>query len=139
MEQREAVIRLWFSLWLNQSALGMDRIFSDDAVYIESWGPEYHGLEAIRHWFQEWNTRGTVLQWDIRQFFHQDDQTVVQWYFRNAMKDGTVEAFDGLSLIRWTEDGKICFLQEFGCNIHRYDPYQNGPEPQFQDQTVMWF
>ena len=40
-------------------------IFSQDALYIESWGPEYRGAETIRHWFQEWNTRGTVLQWDM--------------------------------------------------------------------------
>lgn len=139
MEYREAIIRLWFGLWLAKSDQGIDGIFSGDAVYIESWGPKYHGLDKICHWFREWNTRGTVLQWDIQQFFHRDDQTVVQWYFRNAMNDGTVEAFDGLSLIRWTEDGKICFLQEFGCNTHRYDPYQNGPEPRFPAQSVMWF
>ena len=79
MEKREQLIRLWFDLWLRKEELGIDSIFAPDACYIESWGPEYHGIEAIRHWFREWNTRGTVLRWEIRQFIHQGDQTVVEW------------------------------------------------------------
>ena len=139
MDDREQRIWTWFEMWLRQSDEGMEKLFAPDAVYGESWGPEYHGLEKIRHWFREWNTRGCVEQWDIRQFFHKDDQTVVEWQFKNRMKDGRVEAFDGMSLIRWTAEGRICFLQEFGCNENRYDPYEKGPEPQFRDEKAMWF
>ena len=139
METRERVIRLWFDMWLKKADLGILEIFSQDALYIESWGPEYRGAETIRHWFQEWNSRGTVLQWDIRQFFHKGDQTVVQWHFRNRMDDGRVESFEALSLIRWTPEGRISFLQEFGCNENRYDPYQDGPEPKFRESAAAWF
>ena len=31
--------------------------------------------------------------------------------------------FDGLSLIRWSVDGKIAFLQEYACTEKRYCPY----------------
>lgn len=139
MDKREETVRLWFRMWLEKTDLGIREIFAPDARYIESWGPEYHGVEAIRHWFREWNSRGTVLQWDIRQFFHKGDQTVVEWYFRNRMRDGDPEAFDGMTLIRWTPEGQIAFLQEFGCNENRYDPYRNGPEPVFRDEKAMWF
>lgn len=139
MNQQENTVRLWFDMWLKKADLGILDIFTQDAVYIESWGPEYHGAEKIRHWFQEWNSRGTVLQWDIRQFFHKGDQTVVQWHFRNRMDDGRVESFEGLSLVRWTPEGRISFLQEFGCNENRYDPYQDGPEPQFREGPAAWF
>lgn len=139
MNDRETVIRQWFAMWLNDTDTGIDRIFSPDADYIESWGPAYHGAAAIRHWFTEWNTRGRVLRWDIRQFFHKDDQTVVEWYFQNRMKDGRIEAFEGMSLVRWNAAGQICFLQEFGCNEHRYDPYQNGPTPTFEPGAPRWF
>ena len=122
MNEREQKIQVWFKMWLEGSDQGIEDIFSPDAVYVESWGPEYHGLEKIRHWFREWNTRGTVLRWDIRQFFHRDDQTVVEWRFQNRMDDGRMEAFEGMSLIRWTAEGRICFLKEFGCNENRYDP-----------------
>ena len=114
-------------------------IFSNNAIYIESWGPEYHGIKKIILWFEEWNTRGTVLQWDIKQFFHKDNQTIVEWYFKNKMDDGNVEAFDGISLIEWTPDDKIALLKEFGCNENRYDPYKDGTIPHFRDENAMWF
>lgn len=139
MKQREKIIRLWFDMWLKKSDLGISDIFSQDAVYVESWGPEYHGALKIKHWFEEWNSRGTVLQWDIRQYFHEENQTVVEWYFKSAMKDESVDEFDGISLIQWTNEDKICFLKEFGCNIHRYDPYQNSATPCFREEKQLWF
>jgi hypothetical protein len=139
MDKREETVRLWFDMWLKKEDLGIERVFSEDAIYIESWGPEYQGADKIQLWFTEWNRRGTVLAWDIRQFFHKGDQTVVEWFFKNAMSDGKAETFDGVSLIRWTKSGKICFLKEFGCNLDRYDPYQNGPVPQFPNEAVQWF
>ena len=67
--------------------MGILDIFSDNTVYIESWGPKYEGAAKIKLWFDEWNTRGSVLQWDIEQCFHKGNQTVVEWYFKNSMKD----------------------------------------------------
>ena len=139
LNKREKIIRLWFDMWLQRQDLGISDIFSDDAVYTESWGPEYHGAAKIRLWFEEWNTRGSVLQWDIRQFFHKGDQTVVEWYFKCQMEDERTDAFDGVSLIEWTDDDRIRLLKEFGCNINNYDPYQYGDTPQFNDEKVGWF
>ena len=137
MEEREQKLRAWFEMWIRRSDEGAEALFDRDAVYIESWGPEYHGLEKIRHWFREWNTRGVVLRWDIRQFFHKGNQTVAEWAFENRMSDGTVEAFEGMTLVCWTENGKIGFLQEFGCNQNRYDPYESGPKPQFRAEQAL--
>lgn len=108
MNEREKIIRLWFDMWLQKKDLGISEIFADNSLYIESWGPEYHGSAKIKLWFDEWNTRGTVLQWDIKQFFHKENKTIVEWYFKNQMKNGKVEAFDGVSLIDWTSDNNIC-------------------------------
>ena len=138
-KQRESKIRQWFSMWLCKQDTGLEELFAPDAVYIESWGPEYHGSGKIKLWFDEWNTRGTVERWDIRQYFHKGDQTVVEWAFRCAMEDGTVQSFDGLSLIRWNEAGQIRFLQEFGCNENRYDPYAQGDTPVFREEPALWF
>ncbi|NCE66162.1 nuclear transport factor 2 family protein [Pseudoflavonifractor sp. 524-17] len=139
MDERERIVQQWFHLWLNPAGGAVSSIFTPDAVYIESWGPEYHGCEAIQHWFDEWNTRGQVVRWGIKQFFHKDAQTVVEWYFKNRMNSGAAEAFDGMSLIRWAPEGKICYLQEFGCNKDRYDPYEKGDPPQFREQPANWF
>ena len=136
---QEAQLRRWFSMWLDKQDTGIEDLFAPDAVYIESWGPEYHGSGKIKLWFDEWNTRGTVERWDIRQYFHKGDQTVVEWVFRCTMTDGTVQSFDGLSLIRWNKAGQICFLQEFGCNENRYDPYAQGNTPVFREEQALWF
>ena len=138
-KQRESKIRQWFSMWLDKQDTGIEELFAPDAVYIESWGPEYHGSGKIKLWFDEWNSRGTVERWDIRQYFHKGDQTVVEWVFRCTMTDGTVQSFDGLSLIRWNKAGQICFLQEFGCNENRYDPYAQGNTPVFREEQALWF
>lgn len=139
IENKEKIIKLWFDMWLQKKDLGITDIFSNDAIYIESWGPKYKGSEKIKHWFTEWNTRGDVLVWDIKQYFHKENQTIVEWYFKNSMNDGKIEEFDGVSLIEWTQEPKICFLKEFGCNIKNYDPYQNKLNPQFKDEEAMWF
>ena len=138
-KQRENKIRRWFSMWLDRQDGGIGELFAPDAVYIESWGPEYHGMEKIKLWFDEWNTRGRVEHWDIRQFFHKGDQTVAEWTFRCAMADGSTQSFDGLSLIGWNEAGQIRFLQEFGCNENRYDPYAKGKIPVFRKEQALWF
>ena len=138
-KQRESKIRQWFSMWLRKQDTGIEELFAPDAVYIESWGPEYHGNWKIKLWFDEWNSRGTVERWDIQQYFHKEDQTVVEWAFRCAMTDGTIQSFDGLSLIRWNEADQICFLQEFGCNENRYDPYAQGDTPAFRKEQALWF
>ncbi len=139
MSRREERIRLWFDMWLRKRDLGIAELFAPDAVYIESWGPRYEGAARIQLWFEEWNSRGTVLRWEIRQFFHREDQTVVEWFFKDRMNDGRAEEFDGLSLIQWTQDNTIQFLKEFGCNINHYDPYQDGTVPHFREEAPMWF
>ena len=55
------------------------------------------------------------------------------------MDAGNVEAFDGMSLIEWTPDGKIALLKEFGCNCNNYNPYQYGDQPRFSDEKAIWF
>ncbi|MCM1148833.1 MAG: nuclear transport factor 2 family protein [Butyricicoccus sp.] len=139
MGEREEKIRLWFDMWLRQKDSGIDKIFAEDVIYIESWGPKYENRAAVKHWFEEWNTRGRVLVWEIKQFFHKQDRTVVEWYFKNRMDDGRNEEFDGVSLVEWTPDGKISFLKEFGCNLNNYNPYQNGDTPQFRNEKANWF
>ena len=84
MQEREKIIHAWFDMWLTGRDTGTEEIFMPDAVYIESWGPQYQGCAAIRHWFQEWNTRGKVIAWDIRQFFHK--RTKRLWNGTSRMK-----------------------------------------------------
>ena len=71
MEEREKIIkRSARLLWLQQRDLGIDNIFEENVIYIESWSPKYENRDTVKHWFNEWNTRGKVLKWDIKQYFH---------------------------------------------------------------------
>ena len=53
MDNRERIIRLWFDMWLTKKDLGISDIFSNNAIYIETWGPEYHEIKKIILWFEE--------------------------------------------------------------------------------------
>lgn len=139
MDDRERIIRQWFDMWLKKDNSYIMDIFSKNAEYIESWGPAYKGVEKIKLWFDEWNTRGNVTEWNIKQYFHKGNQTIVEWFFKNTMENGKIESFDGLTLVKWTNDNKICFLKEFGCNLNHYDPYENDTAPHFQEEQAMWF
>ncbi len=126
-------------MWLLRDDTGIEDIFADAIIYIESWGPRYDGLATVKHWFAEWNNRGRVVTWDIRQFFHAGNRTVAAWYFKSSMDDGGSDEFDGLSLIEWDADDKIRFLQEYGCNRNNYNPYQDSEAPRFRDEKPRWF
>lgn len=139
MNEREQIIQLWFKMWLTQQDLGMDDIFAEDVIYTESWSPKYNNRQVVKHWFNEWNTRGKVMEWKIKQFFHKDNQTVVEWYFKNEMNNGNIEEFDRMSLIVWTADNKIKSLKEFGCNLNNYNPYEDSDTPKFRDEKTSWF
>jgi len=49
MNEREKIIRLWFDMWLTQQDLGIDDIFLDDVIYIESWSPKYENCQTVKH------------------------------------------------------------------------------------------
>lgn len=36
MKKREEIIRLWFSMWIEQKDLGIGDIFAEDVIYTES-------------------------------------------------------------------------------------------------------
>lgn len=111
-------------MWLHKQDAGIQHIFAEKCQYIESWGPKYVGSAAIAQWFANWNQTNAVLQWDIKQFFHKENQTAAEWYFQYAMDGGAPEEFDGMSVVTWNNEGKIKHLKEFGCKLPHYEPDQ---------------
>lgn len=123
MIEREQIIKNYFESWLNKNGLMLKEIFDSKAVYSECYGPEYHGLEMIERWFEDWNKRGTVLVWDIKQFIHQANMTAVEWYFK-CEYDGDIGEFDGVSLIEFNDDNRIVNIKEFQSKIPHYCHYK---------------
>ena len=68
--QREDIVKSYFQSWLDKNIEPLESIFSDDIIYSECYGPEYHGLTQILKWFADWNINGAVLKWKIKKFIH---------------------------------------------------------------------
>ena len=68
--EKEDIVKRYFQSWLDKNIEPLGNIFSDDIIYSECYGPEYHGLPQILKWFSDWNKKGTVLKWEIKKFIH---------------------------------------------------------------------
>lgn len=134
---RDSRIKAWFGMWLRGEADGIDRLFTPDCIYTESWGPQYKGVEAVAHWFREWNTRGKVVMWEIFRTSHVGNRSYVEWLFEDHMHDGRRERFEGISAIEWRGD-RIASLTEYGCRIPHHDPYAPGTVKQEPEERT-WF
>lgn len=119
---KQEIVCAYFEAWLQKDIQTVAHTFSEDAVYTECYGPQYHGLCQILKWFADWNQKGTVLQWDIHRMVEQGRTVVVQWFFR-CDYDGTVSGFDGVSVIDFDEDDKICRLSEYQSEPKHIFPY----------------
>jgi len=115
-------IKAYFSAWLSKDASSLPLIFSENIIYSECYGPEYRGLEQILLWFADWNQRGTVLQWDIKNMIESGSIVCAEWYFR-CEYDGVVDGFNGISWIEFDENGKIAALREFQSKAEHNFPY----------------
>ena len=115
-------VRAYFFAWLSKDASVLPAIFAVDAVYTECYGPQYFGISQIQRWFADWNLRGSVLQWDIKNVLESGNALCVEWYFR-CEYDGVVDGFDGVSWIEFDEQGKIKALREFQSKAEHHFPY----------------
>ncbi len=120
--QREEAIRQYMLGWQNGDEALLTAPLSPDVCITESYGPVYEGLAEVRQWFQSWCSVGQVLRWDGLRFWHQDDETVVKWYFQ-CNYDGVVSSLDGLSLIRFDRDGCITSMEEYQSKAEHFRPY----------------
>lgn len=120
---REQIIRGYFRSWLLQDGSKLGDYFSDNIIYTECYGPRYCGLAQLRRWFSDWNQSGKVLKWDIKQFIHQGNISVVEWYFE-CLYDANQDGFDGVSIVLFDSDNKITTLKEFQSKAQHHFPYE---------------
>jgi hypothetical protein len=123
MNNREKIISNCFNSWITKSISTFCDSFADNAVYIESWGPGYKTKERIMAWFEEWNINNNVLIWDINHFYHTGDLCVCEWYFKCECA-GSIDDFNGVSLITLNEEDKIVLLKEYQSKTPNYYPYE---------------
>lgn len=119
----ENIIRNYFQAWIDNNIEPVKEAFSDDIVYTESYGPEYHGIEQVLKWFNDWHMKGTVLNWEIRQITIADRTAFVEWFFR-CDYEGNIDGFDGVTIARFNDQMKIYELKEFQSKSEHYYPYE---------------
>lgn len=121
--QPEDIIKKYFQAWINNDIETIKQTFSDNIVYSECYGPEYHGLPQIIRWFNDWNKKGHVLEWRIKRFIRQNNTLVVEWFFK-CDYEGVIDGFDGVTVADFDKDMKITRLCEFQSKSEHFFPYE---------------
>lgn len=116
------IIQKYFQAWIDADLKTVKEIFCDDVIYSECYGPEYHGLPQIIQWFEEWNNKGRVLEWTIKQTIEHNKTIIAEWYFK-CNYEGNTDGFDGVTIADFDDNGKIVSLREFQSKAEHYFPY----------------
>ena len=90
--------------------------------YTECYGPQYHGLDQVVRWFNDWNENDSVLEWTIKRTIEKENTIVVEWYFKCDCNN-KVSGFDGVTIADFDENGKIVRLSEFRSDSDHIYPY----------------
>lgn len=118
---KEDMIGEWFMAWFDPTWEKFHDVFEDEVYYSESWGPEYNGIGDVRKWFSKWHLHSKLVSWEIKQFYHTENNTIVEWYFCSRDEKSSV-GFDGCSIIEWGQNGKIHSLKEYSSSLPKYNP-----------------
>lgn len=122
MEERERIIKNYFDTWMKNEPMNLPVLFDSDITYVECYGPVYHGIDQIIQWFINWNMKGKVTEWSIKQFIHQNNISVVEWFFQCNYENCT-DGFDGVSIITFNDENKMTSVKEFQSKAEHYFPY----------------
>jgi len=79
MKNKEKIVKHYFKSWIKKDISIIEKHFSQNAKYIECYGPEYNGINQIRQWFNDWNKGNNVLKWDIKGFIENGNLISVEW------------------------------------------------------------
>lgn len=111
MNQSE-IVRQYFKSWTSKDRSIVDMHFAEAVRYIESYGPIYEGLAQVQQWFDDWNTKGSVLEWRIDKISALENTCFVEWFFKSDY-EGSIGYFDGVSIIEFDTDNKISLVKEY--------------------------
>lgn len=118
----EEMIEEYFQSWVKKDSSALNEYFADNIKYIECYGPEYENKKQCLKWFNDWNEKGSVLEWSIKQIKSVEQTHFVEWYFK-CEYEGNIDGFDGVSIIE-TVDNKISLVKEFQSKSEHYLPYK---------------
>lgn len=119
---RQEIIKQYFNSWIEKDINIIEEYFSQDVKYVECYGPEYNGKGQVIQWFNSWQKENNVLQWNIKQFFNQNNVIIAEWFFECEAKMNTY-SFDGVSIIEFDKNNNIIMVKEFQSKSEHCFPY----------------
>lgn len=119
---RSEIIGQYFRSWIAKDRSVIDTHFSATIEYVECYGPVYRGLAQMRQWFDDWNEKGSVLEWRIDRVSAVDRRCFVEWFFR-CDYEGSIGQFDGVSVIEFDAENKISLIKEYQSKHEHHLPY----------------
>ena len=123
MKNNEKIIKDYFESWINNDPEIINQYFADIILYSECYGPEYQNKKQVQQWFLDWQKKGRVIEWRIKDIYNNDQKYTVEWFFKSNY-DNNIEEFDGVSLIEFNDDGKIVLVKEFQSKSEHIFPYK---------------
>ena len=123
MNEREKIIADYFNSWIEKDISVPANTFAGGAVYIESWGPVYRGLDHILYWIEDWNRMHSVMEWNIYKFYHIGNVCICEWFFKCKCY-GDISEFNGVSIITFNDENKIVLLKEYKSETQDIFPYE---------------
>lgn len=87
---------------------------TENCVIVESHGPTYEGVSALKKWFQLWTAANSSIQkWDIFSYYFCQNEEIgfIEWDF-SCVSNELPYAFKGISKFKLFEQ-KICFIHEY--------------------------
>lgn len=139
MDRREESIRRWFDMWLQKKDTGIESCFPRTRYTSKVGGRSIGALRRSATGLRSGTRAAAFWPGTFAAFSIKKTRPWPNGISATPMDDGRMEEFDGMTLVRWSEMGQICFLQEFGCNLNRYDPYAGGDAPHFAGGAPKWF
>lgn len=118
----EKLIRQYYQAWISKDINLMKSVFSENCSYYECFGEEYHGEDQILQWFRDWNRKGTITEWSIKQTFLSGDYTIVESFFK-CIVDKEFSC-DAISVIHFNENGLIDEVREYWSRNEHHCPYE---------------
>lgn len=116
-------IKTYFNSWINNDISIINKNFSTDISYTECYGAKYKSKESLLKWFKDWQMKGNVISWDIKNIYECQETIIVEWNFKCEW-DNNISDFDGVSIVEFDENNLIVNLREFESKSKHYFPYE---------------
>lgn len=75
---KSEIIKTYFDAWINKDISVINKFFSTDISYTECYGAKYKSKESLLKWFKDWQMKGIVISWNIKNIYECQQTIIVE-------------------------------------------------------------